>query len=242
MVKSATIPTHVGIIMDGNGRWAKKKLLPRVMGHREGVKTVKKITEFAAKIGIRYLSLFAFSTENWLRPQDEVSTLMDLLDEYIESEVELILSQGIKFVVSGDLGRIRESTRKKLNNLIEISRNNSGMVLNLALNYGGRDELIHAVKLIIDDYSKGLLSKDDIEKNFSLYLYNAEIPDIDLLIRTSGEIRISNFMLWRIAYSELYFTKVLWPDFNEDNFRDAIADYNKRIRRFGKTDEQIIGK
>ncbi|MCA1927038.1 MAG: isoprenyl transferase [Calditerrivibrio sp.] len=242
MVKSATIPTHVGIIMDGNGRWAKKRLLPRVMGHREGVKTVKKITEFAAKIGIRYLSLFAFSTENWLRPQDEVSTLMDLLDEYIESEVELILSQGIKFVVSGDLGRIRESTRKKLNNLIEISRNNSGMVLNLALNYGGRDELIHAVKLIIDDYSKGLLSKDDIEKNFSLYLYNAEIPDIDLLIRTSGEIRISNFMLWRIAYSELYFTKVLWPDFNEDNFRDAIADYNKRIRRFGKTDEQIIGK
>lgn len=242
MVKSATIPTHVGIIMDGNGRWAKKKLLPRVMGHREGVKTVKKITEFAAKIGIRYLSLFAFSTENWLRPQDEVSTLMDLLDEYIESEVELILSQGIKFVVSGDLGRIRESTRKKLNNLIEISRNNSGMVLNLALNYGGRDELIHAVKLIIDDYSKGLLSKDDIEKKFSLYLYNAEIPDIDLLIRTSGEIRISNFMLWRIAYSELYFTKVLWPDFNEDNFRDAIADYNKRIRRFGKTDEQIIGK
>lgn len=242
MIKSMKIPTHVGIIMDGNGRWAKKRLMPRVVGHREGVKTVKRITEFAAKIGIKYLSLFAFSTENWLRPQDEVSTLMDLLDEYVDSEIELIISKNIKFVVSGDLSKIRGNTVKKLNNLVEISKHNSGMVLNLALNYGGRYELIRAVKLIADDYKNGSLSVDEIEKKFPSYLYNPEIPDIDLLIRTSGEIRISNFMLWRIAYSELYFTKVLWPDFNEDNFMDAIADYNKRIRRFGKTDEQINGK
>lgn len=242
MVKETKIPTHVGIIMDGNGRWAKKRLLPRVMGHREGVKTVKLITEYAAKIGVKYLSLFAFSTENWLRPADEVSVLMQLLDEYIDKEMQTILSQNIRFVVSGDIAKLREGTREKLNTLIEKSQKNSGMVLNLALSYGGRDELIRAVKLIAEDYKNGLIKLEEISSKFQGYLYNPDIPDIDLLIRTSGEVRISNFMLWRIAYAELYFTNVLWPDFTENDFMNAIIDYNKRIRRFGKTDEQISVK
>ncbi|MCX8084306.1 MAG: isoprenyl transferase [Calditerrivibrio sp.] len=233
------IPNHVGIIMDGNGRWAKKRLMPRVMGHREGVKTVKKIVEYAARRGIKYLSLFAFSTENWLRPEEEVSTLMNLLDEYLESEMVTILEQDIVFKVSGDISRIRENTRLKLCYLMERSALNKGMVLNLALNYGGRDEIIKAVVSLAKDIKDGLLDEKDIPERFHQYLYNPDIPDVDLLIRTSGEIRISNFMLWRIAYSELYFTKTLWPDFNEQDFELALSEYNKRIRRFGKTDEQL---
>ena len=238
--KAFQIPTHVGIIMDGNGRWAKKRLLPRVMGHREGVKTVKKIVEHATSVGIKYLSLFAFSTENWLRPQDEVSTLMDLLDEYIENEMKTIIDQDICFITSGDLSKLRVTTRYKVLDLIDISKNNKKMVLNLAINYGGRDELLKAAINLAKDFKDGKIVEENLEKMFPSYLYNPELPDIDLLIRTSGEVRISNFMLWRIAYSELYFTKILWPDFTPKDFDNAIADYNRRIRRFGKTDEQIL--
>lgn len=240
--KPKKIPLHVGIIMDGNGRWAKKRLLPRVMGHREGVKTVKRIVEHAANVGVKYLSLFAFSTENWLRPAEEVSTLMNLLDKYIDSEMKTILEKGICFKVSGDISKLREPTRNKLIELINSSKTNTKMTLNLALNYGGRDEIVKAAVSLAKDFASGKIDEDNLPNLFHRYLYNPDIPDIDLLIRTSGEVRISNFMLWRIAYSELYFTKVLWPDFSEKDFDDAIEDYNKRIRRFGKTDEQIFGQ
>jgi len=240
--KPLKIPLHVGIIMDGNGRWAKKRLLPRVMGHREGVKTVRKIVEHAASIGVKYLSLFAFSTENWLRPEEEVSTLMGLLDEYLDNEMRNIVEKGISFRVSGDMSRLRASTKGKLLDIIEASRDNTRMVLNLALNYGGRDELVMAASNLARDFASGKIDESELALSFKNYLYNPDIPDIDLLIRTSGEIRISNFMLWRLAYSELYFTKVLWPDFSENDFDEAIADYNRRIRRFGKTDEQILNQ
>jgi undecaprenyl diphosphate synthase len=242
MNRKTEIPAHVGIIMDGNGRWAKKRFLPRVLGHREGAKVVVKITEYASNVGVGYLSLFAFSTENWLRPPDEVSTLMDLLDDYVESQITSIIKNNIRFVVSGDISRIRRSTRERLEKMIETSKNHTGMVLNIALNYGGKDEIINAAVKMAEDYKKGIITSEQFGERFSRYLYNPDIPDIDLLIRTSGEYRISNFMLWRIAYSELYFTKVLWPDFNENDFWDAIIEYNKRIRRFGKTDEQISNK
>ncbi|ADR19895.1 isoprenyl transferase [Calditerrivibrio nitroreducens] len=240
--KTLKIPLHVGIIMDGNGRWAKKRLLPRVMGHREGVKTVKRIVEHAANMGIKYLSLFAFSTENWFRPEEEVSTLMGLLDEYLDSEMRNIVEKGISLRVSGDISKLREATKTKLMDIIEASKNNRRMVLNLALNYGGRDELLKAASDLARDFASGKIAESELGLLFKNYLYNPDVPDIDLLIRTSGEIRISNFMLWRLAYSELYFTKVLWPDFSEKDFDEAIEDYNRRIRRFGKTDEQILNQ
>ncbi|MGA1846446.1 isoprenyl transferase [Deferribacter abyssi] len=228
------IPSHVAIIMDGNGRWAKKRGLPRIFGHRAGVKAVEKIVSHAANIGIKYLSLFAFSTENWLRPKDEVSGLMMLLSEFVDKKFFEIIEKDIKFVVSGRLIDLPDEPRSKVLKLIETSKNNTGMVLNLALNYGGRKEIVDAVnKILASDI------KDIDEKVFSGFLYSPEVPDIDLLIRTSGEMRISNFMLWRLAYAELYFTKTLWPDFDEAEFDKAIFDYQNRDRRFGMTDEQI---
>ncbi|WP_423324234.1 isoprenyl transferase [Deferribacter abyssi] len=234
MVQEEKIPSHVAIIMDGNGRWAKKRGLPRIFGHRAGVKAVEKIVSHAANIGIKYLSLFAFSTENWLRPKDEVSGLMMLLSEFVDKKFFEIIEKDIKFVVSGRLIDLPDEPRSKVLKLIETSKNNTGMVLNLALNYGGRKEIVDAVnKILASDI------KDIDEKVFSGFLYSPEVPDIDLLIRTSGEMRISNFMLWRLAYAELYFTKTLWPDFDEAEFDKAIFDYQNRDRRFGMTDEQI---
>jgi undecaprenyl diphosphate synthase len=240
MTNTNKIPHHIAIIMDGNGRWAKRRGLPRIVGHREGVKAVKRIVTHATKRDIKYLTLFAFSTENWLRPKEEVSALMKLLDEYLDSELNLIIEQNIIFKVSGQLYLIPDGTRKKLENAIEKSKNNTGMVLNLALSYGGHTEIVDAVKSLVKDYKDKNLEIDNItEKEFAKYLYNPDIPVIDLLIRTSGEKRISNFMLWRVAYAELYFTETLWPGFFEDEFDLALDDYATRIRRFGKTDEQI---
>jgi undecaprenyl diphosphate synthase len=231
------LPQHVGIIMDGNGRWAKRKGLPRIFGHRQGVKTVKRIVEHAANIGIKYLSLYAFSTENWQRPEDEVSTLMKLLDEYLKKELTTMLENDISLKVSGRIDMLPINTQKILKDAIFNTKDNKRMILNLCLSYGGRGEIVDATKKILEDFKNGKIELDDIEEKFPLYLYNPEIPDVDLLIRTSGELRISNFMLYRIAYSELYFTQTLWPSFYEDEFDLAIEEYMTRKRRFGRTDE-----
>lgn len=231
------LPQHVGIIMDGNGRWAKRKGLPRIFGHRQGVKTVKRIVEHAANIGIKYLSLYAFSTENWQRPEDEVSTLMKLLDEYLKKELATMLENDISLKVSGRIDMLPINTQKILKDAIFNTKDNKRMILNLCLSYGGRGEIVDATKKILEDFKNGKIELDDIEEKFPLYLYNPEIPDVDLLIRTSGELRISNFMLYRIAYSELYFTQTLWPSFYEDEFDLAIEEYMTRKRRFGRTDE-----
>jgi undecaprenyl diphosphate synthase len=225
--------------MDGNGRWAKRRGLPRVFGHKEGVKAVKRIVKHAANIGIKYLSLYAFSTENWQRPKDEVSTLMKLLDEYLRKELATMLENEISLKISGRIEMLPKNTQKILNDAIQKTKDNKKMVLNLCLSYGGRAEIIDAAKMLAYDFKNGKVSLDDIESKFFDYLYNPEIPDVDLLIRTSGELRISNFLLYRLAYSELYFTQTLWPGFYEDEFDLAIDEYMTRKRRFGKTDEQI---
>lgn len=238
-----TIPNHIAIIMDGNGRWAKKRGLPRIFGHREGVATVKKIVSYATKIGVKYLSMFAFSAENWLRPKDEVNFLMKLLDEYMASESQLMMDNNIRFVISGKIDLIPEKTRNTLIELSNKSSKNTGMVLNLLISYGSRDEIVYSIKSIAEKVLNNEININDInQETISSNLYNPIIPDVDLLIRTSGECRISNFMLWQISYAELYFTDVLWPDFKESHFDEAIKDFSKRIRRFGKTDEQILGE
>lgn len=231
---------HIAIIMDGNGRWAKKRGLPRFLGHKEGVKALKKIITYAAKNNLKTLSIFAFSAENWLRPQEEVTFLMRLLDEYIASEWSSITDNNIQFVVSGNIELIPEKTRNSILELVETTKNNKGLILNMALSYSSQDEFVSCVKSIASKVKNNELSIDDINKDtISNNLYNSQLDDIDLLIRTSGEKRISNFMLWRISYAELYFTDVLWPDFNEKEFEKAIDEFNKRVRRFGMTDEQI---
>jgi undecaprenyl diphosphate synthase len=237
------LPVHLAIIMDGNGRWAKERLMPRIMGHKKGVEVVNKVVRHASSLGIKYLSLFAFSMENWKRPGEEVTFLMKLLDEYIEKELTTILKENIRFTVTGEINMIPESTRTKLINAVEKSAANDGMTLNLALSYGGRAELLHAAKQAAELIAQGKLNPDDInEETFSQLMFNPEIPDVDLLIRTSGELRISNFMLWRIAYSELYFTDKLWPDITEQDINLALKEFAGRTRRFGKTDEQLNTK
>ncbi|QAR34235.1 isoprenyl transferase [Geovibrio thiophilus] len=234
------LPVHLAIIMDGNGRWAKQRKMPRIMGHKKGVDVVNKVVRHSSRLGIKYLSLFAFSMENWKRPGDEVGFLMRLLDEYIEKELTTILKENIRFTVTGQTELIPEGTRKKLLDAADRSAANTGMVLNLALSYGGRAEIADAGRRIAELAAAGRLKPEDItEDNFLEFMYHPEIPDVDLLIRTSGELRISNFMLWRIAYSELYFTDKLWPDITEDDIDEALEDFAGRTRRFGKTDEQI---
>lgn len=233
------LPRHIGIIMDGNGRWAKRRGLPRFFGHREGVKAVKRIVSHAAEMGIKYLSLFAFSTENWNRPKDEVSELMKLLSEFLQKEINELIEKRVSLRVSGRIDMLPEATKKQLIDVIELTKNNNKLILNLCLSYGGRSEIIDAAKNAAMDVLNGRLTLEEFDEKFDKYLYNPDIPDIDLLIRTSGEQRISNFMLYRIAYSELYFTQTLWPGFYEDEFDLAIDEYQTRQRRFGKTDEQV---
>lgn len=229
-------PKHVAIIMDRNGQWAKKRSLARVMGHREGAKAVKRAVKAAINHDIEVLSLFAFSTENWERPQDEVSFLMKLLEEFIVKECGELISQNIRLVVSGRVDRIPASAKNAIENVIDRSKCNTGLILNIALDYGGKAELMHAVQSIIDSgVSYDKITEKDIENN----LYHPELGPVDLLIRTGGEQRISNFMLWQLAYAELYFTDVLWPDFSEKDMEEALAVYAGRKRRFGKTDEQL---
>lgn len=223
------LPKHIGIIMDGNGRWAEKRGLPRIFGHRAGAKTVRLITETSAKLGIKCLSLFAFSTENWYRPKDEVEALFKLLRTYIKKEEKNLIKNNIKLVVSGDLSGLDRQTSTLLERLVRRLKNNTGLILNLCINYSGRLDIIQAVNRIL---KSGVKEVD--EKKFEKFLYTKDLPELDFLIRTSGELRISNFMLWQLAYTELYFTKTLWPDFTPKEFVLAIKDYQNRERRFGR--------
>ena len=234
------VPNHVAVIMDGNGRWAKKLGNLRVFGHKNGVKTVKVVVEAAAEIGVKNLTLYAFSTENWNRPKLEVEALMQLLVSTISSEIEKLHKQGVRLLTIGDTDSLPTKVQQKLNNAIELTENNKGLTLVLALSYSSRWEITNATNKIIADVKAGKISGENItEKEFGSYLTTSKIPDPDLLIRTSGEYRISNFLLWQIAYSELYFTDKLWPEFTAEDFYDAIKNYQERERRYGKTSEQV---
>lgn len=235
------IPKHVAIIMDGNGRWAEKHGKARVFGHEEGVESVRAIVEAASEIGIKYLTLYAFSTENWERPKYEIKAIMNLLVHAIESETESLMKNNVRLSTIGNLNKMPKSVREKLSGCIYTLDSNTGLNLNLALSYSSKWEITQAVKKIIQDSENGKLNPDDInDKLFAKYLSTANLPDPELLIRTSGEFRISNFLLWQIAYSELYFTEKLWPDFRKEDLFEAIFDYQNRERRFGKISEQLI--
>lgn len=229
-----SIPEHVAIIMDGNGRWSKKKNLPREFGHRQGGKVLEQICKDAYSIGIKYLTVFAFSTENWKRSDEEVSTLMNILREYLTDCIKKSNKNKMKVMVIGDRSRFDEDIRKKIDDLEEASKNNDGLILTIALNYGGRDDIVRAVRKIANDITERKITVDNIDEDlFSNYLDTNKIPDPDLLIRTSGEQRISNFLLWQFAYSEFYFSETLWPDFTKKDLVKAIEQYNLRERRFG---------
>lgn len=228
------IPDHIGIIMDGNGRWAKKRFLPRTAGHKEGMERVIDIVEICSELKIKYLSLYAFSTENWKRPKEEISTLMKLLVVFIERELDRIHKNNIKIQTMGDISRLPEFARIEVEKALEKTKNNDKMILNIGLNYGGRDEIIRASQLIAKDIENGDFTIDALnEETFKEYLYTKNLPDVDLLIRPSGELRLSNFMLYQIAYSEFWFSDIYWPDFKEGELYQAILDYQKRNRRFG---------
>lgn len=234
------IPRHIAIIMDGNGRWAKRQGLARMFGHKQGVETVHRITEAAAELGIQYLTLYAFSTENWNRPKEEVDALMVLLVDTIVKETPTLMKNNIVLQTIGDLSRLPQATRDKFLECIEQTSQNAGLTLIIALSYSARWELIQAAKHIAQAVQNGQLLPEDInEEVLSNHLTTAQYPDPDLLIRTSGELRISNFLLWQLAYSEMYFTPCLWPEFTNEEFYHAIVDYQGRERRFGKTSEQI---
>lgn len=227
--------------MDGNGRWAKTKGQPRVFGHKNGVTAVREVTEAAAEMGIEYLTLYAFSTENWSRPEIEVNALMSLLIETVRKEISTLNKNNIRLQAIGNLTGLPDKTRKALLEGIETTRNNSRMTLILALNYSSRWEIVEAAKKLAVAVKDGQLNVEDIDADaFAAQLNTCDFPDPELLIRTSGEYRISNYLLWQIAYTELYFTPVLWPDFRKKDLYDAIIDYQRRERRFGKTSEQLI--
>ena len=235
------LPRHVAIIMDGNGRWAKREGLARMFGHRKGVETVHRITEAVAELGIGYLTLYTFSTENWNRPKEEVDALMALLVDTIAKETPTLMKNNIRLETIGDLSRLPEQTRNKFIGCIQETSNNTGLTLVIALSYSARWEIIRATQMMAAAVQAGQLLVEDInEETISSFLTTRNMPDPDLLIRTSGELRISNFLLWQLAYSELYFTDCLWPEFTEEEFYHAIVDYQHRERRFGKTSEQII--
>lgn len=228
------VPKHVAIILDGNGRWAKKRGLPRNMGHAEGCKVVEQTVYDAAEVGIEYLTVYGFSTENWKRSADEVNALMKLLGYYTKRLLKVAKKNNVQVRLIGDDSRFSPDLQKSIHTLIDETKNNTGMVFVLALNYGGRDEIRRAFSRMIDDYDKQRIKKEDIDETMiSQYLDTANIPDPDLIIRTSGEIRLSNYLIWQCAYSELYFTDVLWPDFNMQELKKAIIYYNQKDRRFG---------
>jgi len=234
------IPVHVAIIMDGNGRWAKQRNKDRFFGHREGVNSVKAVVEAAGELGIKYLTLYAFSSENWSRPKEEIELLMSLLVQGIRDELDNIIKQNIKIIVIGDLSKLKEEVRKQVEEAMERSKDNKGLNLIIALSYSGRDEIVYAVRQIANKVKNGKLNVEEINREVvSSHLYTVGIPDPDLMIRTSGEIRISNFLLWQISYTELYFTSILWPDFKKEQFFEAIYNYQLRERRFGKISEQL---
>ena len=233
-MESMRVPEHVAIILDGNGRWAKKRFLPRNMGHAQGSKTVERIIEDAYDMGIKYLTVYAFSTENWKRPKDEVDALMKLLRDYLKTCIKRANKNNMRVRVIGDVTGLTDDLREKIAQLEEESKDNTGINFTIALNYGSRDEMIRAMKRMADDLLSGTLKKEGItEEVFAGYLDTKGIPEPDLMIRTSGEQRLSNFMLWQLAYTEFYFTDVLWPDFNKKELKKAVEYYNGRERRFG---------
>jgi undecaprenyl diphosphate synthase len=234
------VPSHVAIIMDGNGRWAQQKRLSRIKGHRKGLDAVKEIVESAGEIGIKILSLYAFSKENWQRPEDEVEELMRLLQQYLVDSRKDLMEQHVRLNAIGDLEDLPPAVLDTLRETVAMTRRNTGLVLNLALSYGGRSEIVSAINRLVKDLHNGNIDGDRVTPEvFSRYLFTHDLPDPDLLIRTSGEQRISNFLLWQIAYTELYFTPTLWPDFGKEEFLRALEDYRSRERRFGLISSQL---
>ena len=234
------VPEHIAIIMDGNGRWAKQRGAMRVFGHRNAVKAVRDTTEACAELGVKYLTLYAFSTENWSRPQEEVNALMELLVNTIRGETETLMKNKVRLMAIGNIRNLPGNCQRELQEAMQITQHNQGLTLVLALSYSGRWEIMEAVRRIANEVEKGNLHSPDIDdKVFTRYLTTTGIPDPELLIRTSGEMRISNFLLWQIAYSELYMSEILWPDFRREHLYEAIRSYQQRERRFGKISEQV---
>ena len=239
-IQKEKLPVHIAIIMDGNGRWAKQKGEMRIFGHKNGVKAVRDCTEACAELGVKFLTLYAFSTENWNRPKFEINALMELLVSTINKETKTLNDNDIRLTAIGDLKSLPSSCYRELMNAIENTKNNKRMTLVLALSYGSRNEIVDAVKIIAEAVKEGNIEPEEItEQNITDTIYTAGIPDPELLIRTSGEHRISNFLLWQLAYTELYFTETLWPDFGKEELYEAIIDYQNRERRFGMTGEQV---
>jgi len=234
------LPKHVAVIMDGNGRWAKQRGYKRIFGHKNGVKAVRSTVEAAGEIGIKYLTLYAFSTENWKRPKVEVNALMSLFISAVKDETENLIKNNVRMKAIGNLKNLPENVQKNLAEIIDTTKNNTGLTLILALSYSSRQEITNAVKSIVKEAVSKKISEEDITEEFiTKQLYTSDFPDPELLVRTSGEFRISNFLLWQISYSELYFTETLWPDFRKEDFYNAVLSYQKRERRFGKTPDQI---
>lgn len=240
LINNGEIPRHIAIIMDGNGRWAKQQGFPRYSGHKAGVESVRDIVESCAQLGVKYLTLYTFSTENWNRPRLEVTTLMKLLLRTIKKEVDELNKNNVRLMAIGDLSSLPDKVQEELRDAVKRTSKNSKLTLVLALSYSGRWEITEAVKKAAEEYKAGSISLDDINvKTFGRYLYTSNIPDPDLLIRTSGELRISNFLLWQIAYSEIYISPVFWPEFRRQHLFQAIQDFQRRERRFGKVSEQL---
>lgn len=238
-LESNNMPQHIAIIMDGNGRWAKKRLLPRTMGHREGMKAIKRIVKACVELNIQVLTVFAFSTENWRRPQNEVNYLMDLLIEFLNKELQEMHENDIRINILGDYSSLPQKCVEGMEHALQVTSQNQKLTFNLAINYGSRTEILQAVKRLGQEMIDGKIKMDEItEEVFSNYLYTHTIPDPDLLIRTAGEMRVSNFLLWQIAYTELWITDVTWPEFNREHLLQAIKEYQKRDRRFGGLNQQ----
>ena len=234
------LPKHIAIIMDGNGRWAKKRGLTRTFGHENGAKAVRQVVEGCAELGVKNLTLYAFSTENWKRPKFEIQTLMRLLISSLKKEIKTLHDNNIKLCTIGNLDHLPSKVHKELNDVMEKTKDNTRMTLTIALSYGSREELVSTIKELALKVKNNIISIENIDDSIiNEHLYTHNLPDVDLLIRTSGEQRISNFLLWQIAYAELYFTNILWPDFTKEDLNNAIIEYQKRERRFGKTSEQI---
>jgi undecaprenyl diphosphate synthase len=234
ILSAGSLPAHIAIIMDGNGRWAKQRGLPRIAGHREGINSVREVVRTAGELGVKVLTLYVFSAENWRRPRREIGALMRLLSETTRREIAGLMENNVKLKIIGRLEEVAPAARRMLTEAMDQTKNNTGLVLNLAINYGGRTELVDAVRRLFGEIQAGQLKQEAVDEElFGKYLYTGELPDPDLLIRTSGEMRISNFLLWQIAYTEIYVTEVLWPDFRREQFYRAILDYQSRERRFG---------
>jgi len=233
------LPIHVGMIMDGNGRWAQARGLPRLAGHRAGTETLRRVITASVEFGVRYLTIYAFSTENWGRPQDEVQGLLRILADVIDRELDELNRQGVRLRHIGRLEKLPENLRKKVLRAIDTTKNNNRLILNVAFNYGGRDEIVYAIRMMIEDNTK---PEDVTVEKVNQYLFTAGIPDPDLIIRTSGEMRTSNFLIWQAAYSEWYITPSYWPDFDKEEYRKALLAYQNRDRRFGRLSSQQEGK